>query len=326
MNTNQHTASIPFSGWRWLDLVFVLRPTLFFPCWTLYLAGIRLSGNHEEGFQWRIVFAMVVSGAALGVVYLINQLRDVGSDRINRKLPYFSRNIFPVRAAWWEVVFLLVFSLVGAAFVSWVFLAIVIGGLIVTGVLYNYAPFQWKDKPIGSVIAAFLGGGLAFLGGSEIGGGLGWVAVKQAIPYLFAFTATSLWTAIPDMEGDKAVGKCTFPIRYGLILTLWVGCAGVFAATVLGYLQKDWVIGSASLLSLVFFLWALVKKQLASVMLAIKVSIIILSLLVGWFFPWYLGVIVLYFLIARWYHRQRFKMVYPNLAYNAEDMNGQRNS
>jgi 4-hydroxybenzoate polyprenyltransferase len=322
MNLNQHEIKTPSNGWKWLDVIFVLRPTLFFPCWTLYLAGIRLSGYGGGGFSWRMVFAMVVSGAALGVVYLVNQLRDVGTDRINRKLPYFSQNIFPIRTAWWEVAFLLVFSLVGAVFLSWRFLVIVIGGLIVTGLLYNYAPFQWKDKPIGSLVAAFLGGGLAFLGGSEIGGGLGWISVKQAIPYLFAFTATSLWTAIPDREGDKEVGKCTFPVRFGLDTTLWVGCLGVFIAMGLGFLEKDWVIGSASLLSLVFFLWALVKKRFPGVTLAIKVSIIILSLLVGSYFPWYLVVMVFYFLVARWYHRQRFRMVYPNLMYQAEDRNG----
>jgi 4-hydroxybenzoate polyprenyltransferase len=269
---------------------------------------------------------MAVMGAAMGVIYLINQLRDVGTDRINQKLPYFAKEMFSVRMAWWEVYGLIVVSLLGAAAISWIFLAIILGALILTGGMYNYPPFNWKDHPFGGIVATVGGGCLAFLAGTEAGNGLSWAALLASIPYLLAFTATSLWTAIPDMSGDHAVGKRTFAVQYGLTLTLWLGCAGVGVAVILGFLFGDWVIGWASAISLLLFLWALVKKQLDSVMSAIKGSIFILSLLLGWYFPWYLVVMALYYMIARLYHSRRFGLIYPSLVFDMENGDAQGDS
>lgn len=313
-------------SWKWLDPVFVLRPTLFFPCWTLFLAGVRASYSGADISWWRIVSAMAVMGAAMGVIYLINQLRDVGTDRINQKLPYFAKEMFSIRFAWWEAYLLILLSILGAAAISWVYLAIVVGALLITGGMYNYPPFCWKDTPFGGIAASFGGGGLAFLAGAEAAGGLSWVVVLAAVPYLLAFTATSLWTAIPDISGDSAVGKITFPVRYGMTSSLWLGGVGVAVAVILGFLLKDWVIGWAALISLILFIRALLIKQLESVMLAIKGSIFILSLLVGWYFPWYLVLMGFYYLLARWYHRGRFGLVYPSLVFDMENAGGKEDS
>jgi 4-hydroxybenzoate polyprenyltransferase len=298
-------------NWKWLDPLFVLRPTLFFPCWTLFLAGARLSDGGHHGF--RLIWAVVITGAAMGVIYLVNQLRDVGTDRINRKLPYFSREIFSVRAAWYEVYGLTAFAILGAALVSWGFLAIVLAALLITGGMYNYPPFVWKDHPYWGIAAAMIGGGLAFLAGGEAGGGLHGVVMVGMIPYLFAFAATSLWTAVPDITGDRAVGKRTFPVEYGIFPTLLWGCVGVTVSMVLGMLMGDWVIGWAALLSMPLFFYALVTKQVRWVMLAVKWSIFILALLVGCSYPGFLVLMAGYYLLARVYHRRRFGVIYPSL-------------
>jgi 4-hydroxybenzoate polyprenyltransferase len=306
-------------SWKWLDPVFVLRPTLFFPCWTLFLAGARASDVAGGDSWWRIVSGMAVTGAAMGVIYLVNQLRDVGTDRINQKLPYFAKELFSVRFAWWEVYILMALSVLSAAAVSWTFLAIVVGALLVTGGMYNYPPFDWKDLPVGGIVVALLGGFLAFVAGSAAVNGLSWAVAAAAIPYLLAFVATSLWTAIPDMSGDRAMGKRTFAVQYGMTATLVVGCLGVAAAAVLGFLFHDWVIGWSALLSLPFFIYALVKSQVRAVLLAVKWSIFILSLLIGWCYPGYLVLMAAYYILARVYHRRRFGVTYPSLVFDTEE-------
>ncbi len=311
-------------NWKWLDSLFVLRPTLFFPCWTLFLAGARLSDRGSGGF--RIVWAMVITGAAMGVIYLVNQLRDVGTDRINRKLPYFSQEIFSVPAAWYEVYGLVVFSILGAALISWGFLAIILGALLITGGMYNYPPFVWKDHPFWGIAVAILGGGLAFWAGAEAGGGMSGGVMVGMVPYLFAFAATSLWTTIPDIAGDQAVGKRTFAVEYGMTPTLLLGCVGVTVSMVLGMLMGDWVIGWAALLSMPLFFYALVKKQLQPVMLAVKWSIFILALLVGCHYPGFLVLMVGYYLLARVYHSRRFGVIYPSLVIDQENKDGEKGS
>jgi len=309
-------------SWKWLDPVFVLRPTLFFPCWTLFLAGVRSASPGLGIVWWKVITSMAVMGAAMGVIYLVNQLRDVGTDRINQKLPYFTQEIISVRFAWWEAAVLLVVSVVGAALVSWIFLAIIVAAVMITGGMYNYSPFALKDNPFGAIAASAGGGLLAFLAGAEAGGTLSWVVLLAAIPYLFAFVATTLWTAIPDIEGDRLVGKRTFPVQYGMVATLWLGCVGVFAAVLFGLLLRDWVIGWAALISLALFVAATIRKQHASVLLAIKGSIFVLSLLVGWYFPLYVIAMGIYYLLARWYHRGRFGLVYPSLVSDVESTGG----
>jgi 4-hydroxybenzoate polyprenyltransferase len=311
-------------NWKWLDPLFVLRPTLFFPCWTLFLAGARLSDGGHNGF--RIVWAMVVTGAAMGVIYLINQLRDVGTDRINRKLPYFSQGIFSDRTAWYEVYGLTAFSILGAALVSWGFLAIVLGALLITGGIYNYPPFVWKDHPFWGIAAAVIGGGLAFLAGAEAGGGLRVGSVIGMLPYVFAFAATSLWTEIPDITGDRAMGKRTFAVEYGMLSTLLLGCVGVTVSMVLGMSMGDWVIGWAALLSMPLFFYALVTKQVRWVMLAVKWSIFILALLVGCHYPGFLVLIAGYYLLARVYHLKRFGVIYPSLVTDQENRDAEESS
>jgi len=265
---------------------------------------------------------MAVMGAAMGAIYLINQLRDLKTDRINRKLPYFAQELISTRFAWWEAALLMVVSLVGAAIISWNLLAIIIAALILTGWMYNYPPFSLEDNPFGGTAASAGGGLLAFLAGAQARGSLNWAVVLAGVPYLLAFVSTSLWTAIPDIEGDRSVGKRTFPVRHGMAATLWVGCAGVAAAVVVGFLLHDWVIGWAALLSLVAFVAATIKRQPGLVTVAIKGSIFVLSLLVAWYFPLYLVAMGIYYLLARWYHRGRFGFAYPSLMFDAENSGG----
>src|SRR3972149_6687446 len=78
---------------RVFDWLFVLRPTLMFPLWTMVLCGIRLSSRTSQLqlTQWLwLVFGL---SALFGLVYLLNQLRDEESDRRNDKLHLVSAGI-----------------------------------------------------------------------------------------------------------------------------------------------------------------------------------------------------------------------------------------
>ncbi|NUO83833.1 UbiA family prenyltransferase, partial [candidate division KSB1 bacterium] len=136
------------------DYVFVLRPTLFFPVWTVYAAGyfayhrFALGDTHgaTHGMPEDSLLLLFFLTLLMGSGYILNQLCDVETDARNNKLFLIAQRHVPRVAAWGEMLLLLVLGLA----VAWqhsvamglLFLAI----YLVTGIFYNVAPFRLKDR------------------------------------------------------------------------------------------------------------------------------------------------------------------------------------
>ena len=75
-----------------LDLLFAARPMLHIPVWTVFL--ITLHYHHEltgDSFDWRDLLMIVSLNLVFAGAYYINQVFDVRSDAINKKLGFFKR-------------------------------------------------------------------------------------------------------------------------------------------------------------------------------------------------------------------------------------------
>jgi hypothetical protein len=88
----------------------------------------------------------------------------------------------------------------------------------------------------------------------------------------------------------------------------------VIGAVIIGLIQGDWVITTPALVCVAMLAIAVIKKDPGIAVTANKFAIFILSVTIGIHFPIYLLVILVYYLIARWYHRKRFGIVYPSFA------------
>ena len=92
------------------DFIFLLRPMILIPVWTFYLLGAwhagRLSGAPIPRVQFFVGLASFT--ALLGAVYIINQIADRETDRINGKLFLVSHGIVRLRSAWIEAAALVV--------------------------------------------------------------------------------------------------------------------------------------------------------------------------------------------------------------------------
>ncbi|MCD4690872.1 UbiA family prenyltransferase, partial [bacterium] len=95
---------------RPLDFVFILRPAVIVPLWIFFAQGARLPS--QSGWAFRIVvlpsavewMALASITGILAGAYLLNQLLDIETDRLNDKLFFLPRGIISVRAAWIELV------------------------------------------------------------------------------------------------------------------------------------------------------------------------------------------------------------------------------
>jgi 1,4-dihydroxy-2-naphthoate octaprenyltransferase len=134
-----------------------------------------------------------------------------------------------------------------------------------------------------------------------------------SLPYVLAVGAVYINTTLPDIEGDKTVGKITFGVRYGILKSALISTLLVILSIVFALVFLDLPFLFSAILSLPFYLFALVTKEARKSVLATKSSILFLSLAAGYFYPWYFIILILGFLGTRLYYRKRFNLEYPAL-------------
>jgi len=229
-----------------LDYVFVLRPTLFFAVWTVFLCGVR-AGDHwgtplDFADPWRFWALAGAASLIMGSVFVVNQLKDIATDLANDKLYLIATNQVPVEHAKIEA-FLLLAGGLGCGLLAGpegVIVAALLFGL--GGVAYSYEPFLWKNRPFLGMLVNGGGAVLIFLLGWMARGKLELLAVRYAVPYALAVTGVYLLTTIPDEPGDRVSGKVTFVIRFGVPATTRWAALAVFGAFLGGVLNRDPVI------------------------------------------------------------------------------------
>jgi 1,4-dihydroxy-2-naphthoate octaprenyltransferase len=304
------------------DYVFVLRPTLFFPVWTVYAAGyfafqhFSLAGKNgaAAAHDGTALHLMGFLTLLMGGVFILSQLCDVATDMRNHKLFLIAHRHLSPHAAWIEMILLCALA-VSAAF----FYGVELGGLFVailllTGILYSVSPFQWKDRPLLGLLANASGALLVFTAGWW-SAQIEWqLPVRHALPYMLAVAAVYLYTTLLDVDGDASAQKMTFGVRYGLRATAITGCVLELGALISAWWLDDPVILYPALGAAPFFCWAAIKQRLADVSRAIKFPILFLALAIcvkAW--P-YFFLLAFVFYFSRWYYRRRFGLKYPSLA------------
>jgi 1,4-dihydroxy-2-naphthoate octaprenyltransferase len=306
-------------GLKILDYFFVLRPTLFYPVWTIALAGhwaqarslqSLSSGQADPAHFFLFLFSLTL---VLGASFLINQITDIVSDKINNKLYLIANGDISIRSAYIETVLLSVIPVlvVGMVRKDLAFLLIIV--FLITGWAYSARPFLLKDRPIGGMAANLLGALAIFAYGWCIDGSCRSTMVAHSMPYLLAILAVYFYTTIPDRAGDQAAHKTTVAVKWGVDNTILAGVWTDMGAIVASVFVRDWIILTASLLALPFFIRACRKKNNESVLQTNKFAILFLSLLICVRFPIYLALVVALYFFSKWYYWHRFHITYPSL-------------
>lgn len=306
-----------------LDYLFVLRPTLFFPVWTVFLIGhwaaFRFdpsASSPDQSFilflDWTDLSVCLLLTCLMGAVFLINQIADVESDRLNKKLFLIANGEISSGAAYIETALLLFIAIVGAFLIRLELALVFLLTLFITGVLYSVAPFHFKNRIWGSILINMMGAPLVF--------GIGWLANGQiglnllfhTLPYATAIGAIFLLTTLPDVEGDRWAGKITFGVRYGISPTVTLALILEALTIILAIAARDWAILIPAMLALSFFVNAARRSNLPAVLLAVRLSVLFISLMVCIRYPLYLFVLILNFYLSKWYYRKRFNLDYPS--------------
>jgi 4-hydroxybenzoate polyprenyltransferase len=295
---------------KYFDYFFLIRPVLMPPVWTILLLGhnrsSQLSGqSHLPGLVILLVTFLV------GAVYILNQIFDMESDRLNQKLFFLAQGYISKRSAFFEMALLNLISIIPAFLISRELGLLFIIGMIL-GFLYSAPPFCLKNRPIaGFTLNALAHGNLAFLMGWCLNQTLSLQAFFLSIPYMLAVGAIYLNTTVPDIDGDKRAGKITLAVRWGKEAVILLSSFLVAVAIALSFLVKDIPFFIAAALSLPFFIYSAFIHKDREIILTTKVSILFLSIAAGIFFPWYFAILILGFVGTRLYYKARFNLDYP---------------
>jgi 4-hydroxybenzoate polyprenyltransferase len=318
---------------RALDCFFLLRIPLLAPVWTILLLG-WITGNAsaciggwvfggcqtagDERVLWLSLFAFSLIVAS---IYVVNQIVDIESDRINHKLFLLPRGIVSIRAAWVLAVFCMLTGLaIAIVMLDW-FMTALFALSLVMGALYNLPPASLKDHAWGGMVANFIGHGiLTFLVGwhaarftSPLGLEQSGAALLASLSPGLANAAVYITTTIADCTGDARTGKKTFCVLYGerrTALCATVLCAGALMFS-FALPHNAWVMAVPAAMSTVLFGYLAAVPRRANAFRAFKWPVFILTAMTSLFVPVYGVLIVATFLFSRLYYRTRFGIEYP---------------
>ncbi len=299
-----------------VDSLFLIRPTLLLPVWTLLFWGTTLHRPNAwgmVGFPRAFWLALVSYSLLMGAIYVVNQIFDVETDRINQKLFLLSDGYLSLRHAWMEAILLVGVSLMlgwslGTAYRwLWVF-------SLVLGVLYSVPPFVWKGRPFLDLLSNAVGyGGINVL--------VGWVSlhpwqpglIPRTLPLVSAVGAVFLLTTIPDIPGDRAAGKRSTGVWLGARKTALLATVMLWLTVLFAARYGDLWVLSVAALSLPLFVAAVVEGGDRWVKLAYRAAGGLFGIATALRFPIFLLLGGLTFLALRLYYQRRFGLTYPSL-------------
>jgi homogentisate phytyltransferase / homogentisate geranylgeranyltransferase len=201
----------------------------------LYLIAVaELPGSGLDHLFWVIVAGAGVNVAIVGV----NQITDVGIDRINKPHLPLAAGDLSRDAAWWIVAVAALVPVVLALSQGPLELAAVVAALAV-GAAYSLPPVRLKRFPIVAslcisavrAIAVNLGMyghfAVAFGDGSPTIPSAVWALTVFVLPFSFAIAVLK---DVPDIEGDRRFRIATFTVRLGERRAARLGIAVLAAA------------------------------------------------------------------------------------------------
>jgi 4-hydroxybenzoate polyprenyltransferase len=296
------------------DYIFLTRPILLIPLWTLLLLGYYRAGGERFLINSDFLSLFLVYTLLISAVYILNQIMDIKSDAINKKHLLLAEGLISVKSAYIEFTILLVAALALMLRLSLHYVIFLLISFLF-GIIYSIPPIKFKDRPILDFVINAIGYG--FLNFS-----LGWLTEKPfsaktvlySLPYVFAVGAIFINTTILDIEGDKKAGSNTTGVFLSQARALKLSTVFIILCVIITVVVKDWICFIPSIIALPIFVFAAVKKDIKYIFLSIGIGGPLLVLITGVFFPYFLALFLGVFIFLRLYYRTKFGINYPSLS------------
>ena len=167
----------------------------------------------------RLLACLVAWELAVVSVYLLNGVRDIAEDRVNRSARPIARGDLPPRSAFAVAVSCAAGAMLVSGLAGGLSAAFLVAAFLTLGVFYSCPPVPFKSSATGSAVSGTLFGLLSYCAGLVASGGQGsratWLAF--AVPMaLWTGLVGSLTKDLSDVAGDAAAGRRTAPVVFGV--------------------------------------------------------------------------------------------------------------
>jgi 4-hydroxybenzoate polyprenyltransferase len=255
----------------------------------------------------------------MGGIYILNQIMDRETDRINKKLFLLSEGYVSVTVAYAEMLCLWIVGLgLSLTLRSPIFIFVVTS--LILGILYSVPPFKLKGRPILDTLANGIGYGM-------INFGIGWLLFRdfewsmfyRFMPYVLSICAVFINTTVIDMEGDARAHERTTALALGERAATVLSSVLMTAAVILSSVLRDVVCLVPAAVSLPLFLYVVFHVVIKGTMnrrmtiASFRLPGLLFTLISGILYPAYFIVLIVVFIGMRLYYKYRFNMVYPTL-------------
>lgn len=299
---------------KFVDLIFLGRPMLVIPVWTVYLHFLAFSSDGEyllvfpgrEAIYQLVVLALIFMGG-----YIINQIFDIESDRLNDKLYFLPRGIISPALAWVCYFALTIGGLGLAVFLCPEAIRAVLA-IIGLGILYSVPGIRLKDSPVGGLVTNAFAYGFLIPWMSGLGSSYQ-LSIVAMTPYFLAVAAGYILTTIPDLDGDMATGKRTVAVILGPKGALWLTLLTTMIAAATAVWVGNIEMAIVAALTFVGVIYLLFSFKFRVLMLTCKIPILLLTLLAGVHYLFYAVLLLLTINLTRFYYKRRFGVIYPKL-------------
>ena len=164
-----------------------------------------------------VLLAAISAGFTATAGNIINDIFDIEVDKINRPDRPLPSNKFTINDAY--ILYLVCFVISGLLVVT-ISQIVVIIVLLSHLLLFLYSKYLKRIPLVGNITVAFLTGLVFVFGGVVVEN-----PSAAIIPALFAFLINLIRELVKDMqdvEGDRAAGVITFPIKFGFQKTKYL--------------------------------------------------------------------------------------------------------
>ena len=267
-----------------------------------------------------MVWGLLIYTFVMGGVYILNQIMDIETDRLNKKLFILSGGYITVRTAYIEMALLWLLAIglsvrFGIIFVLFILLSILMG------VMYSLPPIKLKGKPIMDTLSNGIGYGM-------INFGVGWLLLRefdpamfaQFLPYFLSISAVFINTTIVDIEGDRKAGEITTGVFLGARSAHLVSTLVMAGAIIAAYARRDYICLIPAATSFPLFVYTAVfiaknnRVHRKATIASFRLPGLLFTLITCVLYPVYFLIVLAVLVAMRVYYKRRFGMTYPTLA------------